>query len=258
MSDGHYLPPSPPHIKLLGNLIMESYVNYIMMECLTTYIKKHGICTTKQEQIDTDSIQQYLKQLKIHKRATVIKLIHQWIPTQDFLHKQHCSQCQLCPRCNAQVENASHILNCSHPDAKTFRTSALYDMLNKLKQSHTSIHILQALEDNLSDHLSTENRRKYIAPFIETSRFQQVRNAVIHQNIIGWGNFMRGYISSKWRQCQTAQVSTNKRSHTAQWGCLLVKLTLELHLQIWNDRNQVIHGKTVAESRLKARAAVLQ
>ena len=131
-------------------------------------------------------------------------------------------------------------------------------MLNKLKQSHTSIHIVQALEDNLSDHLSTENRRKYIAPFIETSRFQQVRNAVIHQNIIGWGNFTRGYISSKWRQCQTAQVSTNKRSHMAQWGCLLVKLTLELHLQIWNDRNQAIHGKTVAESRLKARAAVLQ
>jgi hypothetical protein len=69
---------------------------------------------------------------------------------------------------------------------------------------------------------------------------------------------MRGYTSLKWSQCQNAQHSQNKRNQTAQWGCTLVKLTLELHMQIWNDRNKAVHGKMVVEAQLKACEAVLR
>jgi hypothetical protein len=68
-------------------------------------------------------------------------------------------------------------------------------MLTKLTNSNNSIHILQALEDNLSSQLSIDNKRKHIPPFINKLTHHHIRNAVKHQNIIGWENFMRGYTS---------------------------------------------------------------
>ncbi len=76
-----------PH-KITGQL--EEAIQYAFYcEIMQTYIEqKHGITSTKFEEIQTTQLGRYLKRLKPHERASTVKLIHRWIPTNDFLHKQ--------------------------------------------------------------------------------------------------------------------------------------------------------------------------
>jgi hypothetical protein len=104
--------------KIIGKLddgIQES----MYTEAILKYLhKKHNICRAKLDTINTDGMKSYMRKLKITQRASVAKLIRDWIPTNDFLHKQNRSDTNLCPRCHTCPEDANHILICNGKDAR--------------------------------------------------------------------------------------------------------------------------------------------
>jgi hypothetical protein len=69
--------------KITGNLehgIHDSMYSNSLYEYIR---KKHSLCSTKLENVHTDSLKSYMGRLNILKRANVAKLIHRWIPIQE-------------------------------------------------------------------------------------------------------------------------------------------------------------------------------
>jgi hypothetical protein len=81
--------------------------------------------------------------------------------------------------------------------------------------------------------------------------------ALRHQNLIGWHNFLCGYISKKWSNGQSFSINSAQQVNSQTWAKKLIKIALELLSNIWEDRNNTIHGTTMEESKQKAREAIL-
>jgi hypothetical protein len=109
----------PERRKITGKL-NEGVLQTIHSEEIQAYIaKKHNITSDKLSHIDTISLKNCLKALRPHNRAMMVKLIHQWIPTNAFLFKQRRTDSPLCPRCNVQTEDSPHIFKCHDSQAAT-------------------------------------------------------------------------------------------------------------------------------------------
>jgi hypothetical protein len=138
LSNGDVLPAEkwalfsnyPEPRKITGKL-NEGVIQTLQSKALQAYIeKKHNISAEKLIHVDTVSMNNYLKALRPHNRATMVKLIHRWIPTNDFLYKQRRSETQLCLRCNQHTEDSHHILTCPDSQASTQRQRISYKQAN--------------------------------------------------------------------------------------------------------------------------------
>jgi len=139
------------------------------------------------------------------------------------------------------------------------RQTILYSSLEDLVHAHTSIHILQALEEHLTQFLAIPTKNKFNPTTSNADTSLHIRRAIQHQNIIGWENFTRGYISNKWAKIQQSMTTTDiKYRKRNDWNTTLVKTVLSLHQKIWQHRNQDIHGNTIAEARALARQNICQ
>lgn len=77
-----------------------------------------------------------------------------------------------------------------------------------------------------------------------------LKDAWCHQHLIGWHNFLCGYVPIIWRNAQDVwqcKHSTSK-NRLAQ---ILGEGHLDLYRGIWEDRNNYINGRTAQEHRLK-------
>jgi hypothetical protein len=48
--------------------------------------KKHGLTEALLDKIEAKALGTYLRSIPVHKRTTIIKIIHGWLPTHSFLH----------------------------------------------------------------------------------------------------------------------------------------------------------------------------
>ncbi len=222
--------------------------------------KKHSLCSAKIENVNTDGLKSYLGRLNVFKRASVAKLIHRWIPTNDHMHKQGQAGSPSCPRGCAQPETADHILTCGTNDAIKHRQTALYETLTNLVKINTSIHILSTLEEILAETLNITSLQKYKSTQpLDTHCQRSLNTARQNQNIIGWNNFLRGYISKYW--ANTQELSWHGSPPTAKQSMSATNFTaaaIDLHRRIWEDRNTFVYGKTIQEAREKLREKVIQ
>jgi hypothetical protein len=74
---------------------------------------------------------------------------------------------------------------------------------------------------------------------------QKAIRACRHQNIIGWSNFIRSFISSYWIASQS-----NHRGD-GSWPIKLTRLSLTLFKTIWDDHSKEIQCNTSNEARKK-------
>ena len=83
--------------------------------------------------------------------------------------------------------------------------------------------------------------------------------AITAQNKIGWRNFFAGKISQHWLNLHDS-FSNNKSKHSQSyvWGASIVETTLRLMIDLWNLRNEEVHGKTVNEREQKRKHRLLK
>ncbi len=82
-------------------------------EATQAYIeKKSGLTAAKMKDIQTANLKAYLKQHPLE-RANTVKLMHQWIPTYDNIHKQgrhHAPTFSRCGLCNETAIRHQNII----------------------------------------------------------------------------------------------------------------------------------------------------
>jgi hypothetical protein len=147
---------------------------------------------------------------------------------------------------------------CSDNVAIAERQDALASMLKKLQTFDAPNYILNAFEECLSEHLRCPASNSFCdIQEHQLSQQQQrtLKTATQHQNIIGWDNYLRGYVSIHWCN-QTTEMKT--RRSKVKWFDRLTDTALSLITTIWKKRNEMVHGKTILEQRQKAREAVLE
>jgi hypothetical protein len=202
-------------------------------ESLLDYIhKKHKICNATLNTINTDGLRSYLNRQSFFQRASTVKLIHDWIPTYVLLHKQGRQDEHICPRCQLAPETATHIMCCSENAATTKRQEILYKMLQKLVNSNTSIYILSRLEQELTALLHITSLNRYNPPSDCPPKLNDcIQKAVCNQNIIGWANFLKGYISQYWITAQHSASSTVPVNEKQRWSSVISTFALDLYKQ---------------------------
>jgi hypothetical protein len=84
-----------------------------------------------------------------------------------------------------------------------------------------------------------------------------ITKALNHQNLVGWQQALRGYISRFWIDAQTLNTTPKKpNKKQPKLEHKLIGTFINLHRKIWEERNHFIHGETIAEQRLKARERI--
>lgn len=111
---------------VLNTLYTDDMVKYIT--------KRYSLSATKLDETQKPQLERYLRRHKPLARASIVKLIHKWIPTNAFLHKQRRNNSPLCPRCQCNDETAVHIYQCPDASAMTERQNLLYQTLKELNQ----------------------------------------------------------------------------------------------------------------------------
>lgn len=246
---------TPQPRKVIGNLSENVHLQLYYDESLRYITRKHNLSEGKLKDDNLTALLKFMTMKPMHARASMAKIIHRWIPTIAHLSTQNCSHDNTCPRCLTSAEHSNHILTCPHSSTKESRTSHMYHALSEIQKATTHPSILSTLEYKLSTILEIPSQHKYIYPSTLPS---QMRTAIKRQNLLGWDNFMRGYISTYWIKAQSSQSQQQKNTKGDPWDFRFTRSTLDLHKAIWDDRNSFVHGKTIAESRAKARQAIQQ
>ena len=85
---------------------------------------------------------------------------------------------------------------------------------------------------------------------------QLATNAFVEQTRIGWDAFFRGYISLAWRRVILLASPTRDEEATETYLQRLLKRLHVLALEVWEFRNDVLHGATAEQRRAITRATV--
>lgn len=138
--------------------------------------------------------------LKPHRRASMVKLINEWIRTQAFLHRQNWTPSPLCTRCHIHEENIHHIFQCTAQEATIFRDNKPTIFLQLLLDYGTPTQIIAILKINISTTLHIPNRNQFYQDALDISQQNTLTTTIRHQNKIGWHLFLKGYTSKRWLQ----------------------------------------------------------
>jgi len=162
---------------------------------LAKYISdKHNICDAKLQKVHMIALSKYLSSLKLFQRASIVKMIHGWIPTYGMLCRQGRESSPLCSRCSSTVETWDHVFSCPDSQATTSRREALSTFLSSLVKMGTPFYILSTFEYKLSLVFALPFRNDFPVSFpIPSSKKLCLMDAIRHQNLLGWDRFICGY-----------------------------------------------------------------
>jgi len=248
----------PEYHKLVGNLstCLSDVLGY--QHTAAYILQKHGLSTAKLQHVNTSALESFLRQQKMFRRANIIKLMHGWIiPFMASLSRQGRVSSPLCPLCFTTVESIQHIHQCQASPVRKHQLQLLTNFLQQLTQISTPRSIIHTLHYKLSITLDSP----YSPPTQHHDEFSScispsLLDAIRHQNIIGWGCFLRGYTSIYWKHNFVA-LYNNAHSHPRpDWDIRLVTLAIDLYTQVWHHRNAHIHGYSRKEANEKLRLRV--
>jgi hypothetical protein len=100
-----------------------------------------------------------------------------------FLWTQRRNESPLCPQCVLEKECKKHTLTCPNMEATQDRYDALIQMWEMLQDKHTDPAIIRIIHGKLHTFLK-------LGDLIQNKYDRKSKEAVIHQNIIGWRKFL--------------------------------------------------------------------
>ena len=223
---------------------------------------KHRLSEGKLEGVNWLALEQYLRSLTPTRRASQLKLQHNWIPTKGFLFLQKREPCDKCPLCLSAVETARHVRQCQASSAITFRRARLSALLSALKGINTAPEILDCWRVYISHECAIPVDDSSVGPITAPASLVSILSlARKHQSLLSWEGFLQGRFSIKWSEVQQIHEQFRRQetaSHTRRqpWDVLALRLVCEFLSDLWQFRNDEFHGRTLQEETQKKRIEV--
>ena len=163
---------------------------------------------------------------KLNYDSFYLKLSQGILPTRFFIHKYNKHESPLCPACKCEIETNEHLFHCIH--YSSWRQKFYTIIRDHCHQSRTSDYFTNTLLTYIKSYChGTEYVRKPIHQGIFT-----------FQTIIGWKNFFRGQITSRFQ----AEYEKNAASPIQHWTFHLLRKMWQACKELWEVRNEYEHG----------------
>jgi hypothetical protein len=264
------------HVQNIYNAISSRETD---QDLLDHYVAK-GWTLEALEKVEWVALGTFLKRRHPIERCKAIQTMHNWQNTgyqkQLFSNYDHghtgdsnsaCnylpSETQIeCPLRCGHVEIPFHYMQCTSTILSDARILGIEKLEKSLYKMHTSPPLLEAI---LQGILCWETATEYdLTAESHPSLFDLPHSQLLeHQSMIGWEQFLKGYIAKDWgvlqgRYYRDQQLTHNRKFTKNSW---IQNLLLQLHYyrhRIWMVRNETLHGGITKDQKALTRKHMLQ
>ena len=149
----------------------------------------------------------------------VTKWIKKCLLTEKILFCRKHSMTETCSLCNQCIENLTHILQCNHQLVSNTWIDSTTTLSNWLRRQDTDPTIQEIIINSIT---ARDFNSTLILTPIPQSRDHVI--ALSTQTLIGWENFLLGYLSTHLVFIQHSYYQLiGSRGTGAQWGTSLIK-----------------------------------
>ena len=170
------------------------------------------------------------------------KVCNDLMPTAASLKKrkyQLNDQCCLC----GKEETRDHMIRCNDATRLQWRRKYIRLIRHRLEYLETDVGLMETFCQAVTEWFDHEkvNIDKYPVKY---------HRALITQNNIGWRHIFMGRISQEWLEIQGSKMTTNGTRREAYiWGASVVEVSITSFIELWEQRNEEVHGKTEAQKQ---------
>ena len=234
---------------------------YILREYLQ---RKHDWSDDVFNTIDWTYFQEVLDKRPIHKSTNLIKYIHGWQHVrQQKQHMNASSADTKCPLCGV-MEQQHHYMVCRCSTAIQHRTKAWITLKRKLQLIHTKPSIIAALGHVI--HTNFDPREHDLLSTDDDD--ENLVTSIREQHIIGWKHMFMGRFSHYWNITQKYFCHRHPTyildgdHHISRdynkWRSSFLLALIQFGLDLWDSRNNIVHGETPKEQRFLRRKKALK
>jgi hypothetical protein len=178
-----------------------------------------------------------------------VKLTNDLLPVNERLHRFDPCHSPWCPFCKQMQEltpeTRDHLLRCKSPKLQEWRRNFLVALGKRCDKTSTDPALRALLLKGFTAWLSG-------CDDFELEEFPtEIREVAKSQQRIGWRQWFNGRVSRQWDIAQTAYTNRlppghpGKRKTPSQWTVIMVKEVWNRWRELWQLRNEIVHGKDV-------------
>ena len=159
------------------------------------------------------------------------------------------------------METQHHYLSCLAPTWVKILTDAQQNLSRRLHQIGTSPTIISIILKAITNNFSTEEIQ-WPLPISESDVIAY--EAAHSQQLISWEHILQGRLSMFWLKAQRTYFREQPNSHSQfvglmeTWKTAFLPSLLQYGLDLWEKRNEHVHGRTPKEAKYILRKKVLQ
>ena len=191
--------------------------------------------------INWDAIQSATESLPHSKQLWLTKHVSGFCGVAVKMNECKKWESPLCPICQKQNENTKHIITCADNRCRNKYQDELKQFVMNLEKIETHPSILQILHSSLQQQKNT-----YFTQHIPTHESDiDIRLAAADQDCIGWHNFFKGHIATKWSNVQYEYYKKIRLSPPSYnfWAQNVISFIYKFTQNMWKHRNKLVYEK---------------
>jgi hypothetical protein len=146
-----------------------------------------------------------------------------------------------CPSCDCAIEKPDHLFCCPMADWQLITSECISNVTAVCEKWKFPGNVTKAIKESIQFWIT---HRNYSPPYMHIAN-QELQDALKVQAHIGWNNFLKGFIATKF---QAIANRTRKDPLNAfeqiRWTCEIIKPIWAGKLEDWTHRNKDCHGHT--------------
>ena len=153
----------------------------------------------------------------------------------------------LCPLCTQTNETCDNVLHCQNHHIFRVRDKYLRNLQQQLSQLNTDPNISKCITIEITAWLKSNQQPSTQQPTnhdADTNINNTLTSAIQNQRTIGWGNFLRGFISKDWIRIQDEYYSITsfvKNFNIHLWTNKIIEATILIARKLWRERCEIIN-----------------
>jgi hypothetical protein len=187
-----------------------------------------------------------------HAISTVPRSRHHWVVKSasgfcavgkmKVLWKQSTSD--QCPRCATSMEDMSHVVRCTQPEATAVWSKRLSELKTWMISSH---YVSPMLAGVIHDRLNAWRQNTPVS--LESVQLNPSFSRLIAlQDLLGWESFLYGFWDNNWESVQGAYLrSLQCKMSIRRWCSALILKLWDTAWDLWDHRNQWLHNSETGE-----------
>ena len=142
-----------------------------------------------------------------------------------------------CPRCGAENETTTHVLQCQSESATAIWNKSVQELDTRLKDIRTCPDLRKLLLNIINKWRSGEEVQN-VTPI----EFESCEGIFAAQKKIGWRNMIGGCFANEWSSAQEEYYKWLGMRRTGErWVAEVIKRLWDISWDLWQDRNDLLH-----------------